>query len=77
LNGQIPRVGEANYLFKLLIFTNIESNLIKIIMSEQKENKPNSEQREAVSKGSTIGKKTATGRTAVTKGSTIGKKTGA
>ena len=43
-------------------------------MSQKTENKS---ERQAVSKGSTIRKKTGTSRTAVSKGSTIGKKTGA
>lgn len=77
MTGQDRSKDGEVYLLKLLIFTNIECNLIKNIMSQKTENKENSNQREAVTKGSTISKKTGTGRTAVTKGSTISKKTGA
>ena len=59
-------------MFKLLIFLNIEANLIKNIMSQSK---TESSKRESVSKGTDLGKQGGS-REAVSKGTDLGKQGG-
>lgn len=71
-NGRV----RAKYLFKLVIFLNIESNLNKNNMSKKDENKQSPDQRKPVSKGSTIDGTGGSRRKAVSKGSSIDRRGG-